>query len=59
LFPDDPVFGDTQLFAQSFEKQYGLMPDDYAAFGAMSGVIYQTALKVKAKCDSNGTINIS
>jgi ABC-type branched-subunit amino acid transport system substrate-binding protein len=59
LFPNDPVFGDTQLFVQSFEKQYGSMPDDFAAFGAMSGVIYQTALRVKAICDSNGTINIS
>lgn len=45
LFPNDPVFGDTQLFVQSFEKQYGSMPDDFAAFGAMSGVIYQTALR--------------
>eukprot|EP00029_Vermamoeba_vermiformis_P003667 TRINITY_DN14207_c0_g1_i1.p1 TRINITY_DN14207_c0_g1~~TRINITY_DN14207_c0_g1_i1.p1 ORF type:complete len:770 (-),score=68.29 TRINITY_DN14207_c0_g1_i1:85-2394(-) len=44
LFPSDPIFGDTQQFVQSYQNMYGSIPDEYAAFGAMTGEIYQTAL---------------
>ncbi len=56
LYPTDPIFGDTGQFVQSYQKIHGSIPDDYAAFGAMAGEIYQTALLVNFKCELNGTI---
>lgn len=45
-FQFDPIFGDTKQFVQAYEDIYGIKPDDYAAFGALTGEILQHGLTV-------------
>lgn len=44
-FGTDPIFGSTQRFVQLYQNKYTALPDDYAAFGAIAGLVYQTAIE--------------
>jgi hypothetical protein len=47
-FVKDPIFGGTQKFVQAYQSKYGSTPDDYSAFGAMAGMLYQISIQSAA-----------
>jgi len=51
---NDPIFGGTQQYVREYVAKYGVTPDDYGAFGSITGMLLQLSIEVSITLQANG-----